>query len=451
MAILMRRLSLLALAGFLLTAGVWQGTNRGNVLAQGTEAPGPATAQPPQGTTLPTTKPIIHGSLNGTVVDGILGTYCWPPTDPTADVCDIVQNPQPTNPINVSNGDSIVFTSDLPSPTPVALQATLLDDKNADGENIVVSLTNTGGIFSVSGLQPGNHRLVVEADYPNDALGDKMYVDYVFLLVVGQSGAATAPAGASTQPVALSTTEVGTQQAAQTGVPATLEATSPVIAPTVVSPGTQSPQVTAIVLPTGVAPATQAAQPTATPAPLIQPTVQPTGTPIPATPVPPAITELPTETPSNPNPTTPGTVTPALPVQGSGPGQGNIELIPGISVPPATLIVEGRTFDAIAVNSCIEGAQGETICINRPTNTTSITAFGVAQDVAQINFKGPRPSAITVSLFSSDGTTLVNKQSLQPDNLVLYTLPSAAGNFVLDVDVVFPGGKATYYFRLNLS
>src|SRR5579859_687581 len=165
MSIFMRRVSLFALAGCLLTAPFWQGTGLSNTLAQGTEAPVPATAQAPQTSGLPTTKPIIHGSLNGTPVDGILGSYCWPQADPSTPQCDIVDDPQPTTPINVSNGDSIVFTSDLASPQPQSLQATLLDDKNADNEQIVVTLTNTGGIFSVTSLNPGNHRLQVSAMY----------------------------------------------------------------------------------------------------------------------------------------------------------------------------------------------------------------------------------------------------------------------------------------------
>jgi len=452
MAIFIRRLSLLALVGILLAAGLWRGGSQNNVLAQGTAPAAPAATQAAQAPgNPPATKPVVNGSLNGAPVQGLAASSCWPPSDPSAALCDLNQDPQPTTPINVNEGDNLVFTVDPASPPPSALIGTLLDDKDADGQKRPsIDLMKIGGIFVVTGLNATitNHRLVVTASYPPDSQGDQLYVDYAFLLVTSPSGPATAAAGgpsggatvapSDTPPALLPATVAATQALAGPTQEVAVASPTLEIAATQVELATQPVVVTAT--PSGLSPET--AVPT-TPVATLVPPVLPSATPLPL----PTLAQ-PTAEQLNPTPI------PALPQGGStGPttGQGNVQLIPGVSVPATVLIVEGRAFDAIAVNSCVQGTQGETVCVNHPTDTTSIAAFGVAGDVAQINFKGPRPTAVTVTLFSSDGTTVINKQTLQADNLVLYSLPSAAGDFVLNVDIVYPGGSATYYFRLNLT
>ena len=122
-----------------------------------------------------------------------------------------------------------------------------------------------------------------------------------------------------------------------------------------------------------------------------------------------------------------------------------------MTVYPVVSIVAGRTYDPIAVNICVKGSQDETVCVSRPTKTTIQRILAVPGSVAQFNFQGPRPTAITVTQYSSDGSTLIGKQTLLPDNLVLYTLPGNTGTFVLNVEITYPDGKANYYFRFNIG
>src|SRR5258706_9740417 len=96
---------------------------------------------------LPASQPAIIGTLNGTPVEGIPGSFCWPQTDGTP-LCDFVDDPQPTTPIGVANGDALVLTVDPASPAPVTLRVTLLDDKNADSEDLETHLNTTRVIFS---------------------------------------------------------------------------------------------------------------------------------------------------------------------------------------------------------------------------------------------------------------------------------------------------------------
>ena len=46
---------------------------------------------------------------------------------------------------------------------------------------------------------------------------------------------------------------------------------------------------------------------------------------------------------------------------------------------------------------------------------------------------------------------MLSKQDVRPDNLVLYNLPTTAGNYVISAEITYPEGKATYYYRLAIS
>ncbi len=343
----------------------------------------------------------------------------------------MIDNPQPTTAVTVNNGDGILFTTDPAAPGPASFKGILLDDKNADGEQPQIDLTATGGIFTVDSLDAGPHRLQVTAVYPGDVEGNQPFVSDVFLLTVGAEAAnATAPATAVV--AVLPTVE---QAATASAEPPTIEPTNTeaAVQPTVAQPSatdTAAPPTVAVETATAVPPTVA---PTATIAPTTEPPTPTSGSaPIQPTIAPPTVAS-----------------TPVPPTAASNTGT-NVT-VPEINVPPVELIVNGRTFDPIAVNTCVQGSGGETVCINRPTNTTVQRVFAAPGDVAQISFKGPRPTSITVTQLSSDGTKTIGKQTIQGDNLVLYTLPSVNGNFVLDIQIVYPQGKVDYFFRLAIG
>ncbi len=407
MITIVKRLSVLALAGFTLVFII----NGERTQAQDSSQATPA-ATPAANANLPAAQPVIRGIVNGsqTQVTGVPGSYCWPQANASTPECDVIDNPQPTTAVTVNNGDGILFTTDPAAPGPASFKGILLDDKNADGEQPQIDLTATGGIFTVDSLDAGPHRLQVTAVYPGDVEGNQPFVSDVFLLTVGAEAAnATAPATAVV--AVLPTVE---QAATASAEPPTIEPTNTeaAVQPTVAQPS---------VAPTAtIAPTTEPPTPTSGSAP-IQPTIAPPT--VASTPVPPTAAS----------------------------NTGTNVTVPEINVPPVELIVNGRTFDPIAVNTCVQGSGGETVCINRPTNTTVQRVFAAPGDVAQINFKGPRPTSITVTQLSSDGTKTIGKQTIQGDNLVLYTLPSVNGNFVLDIQIVYPQGKVDYFFRLAIG
>ncbi len=381
MNLIPKRLTVLTLIGLLLISGAFAN----GIHAQDTPVP-PAGTPPP----LPATKPVIHGARDGSPIESIPSSYCWPTTD-ASPLCDVIDDPQPPTGVTVANGESIVFTVDPASPAPQTLTASLLDDKNADGEAPQTNLIATGGIFTIASLSAGPHRVEVIAAYEGDVQGNQPFVTNVFLLNVaagGASPATEAPAGS-----------------AATGGAAT---------------------------PAGVAPTVAGAAPTEAAAPTLAPV---------ATEAPPANVVAPTVGPDTPVPPTATSSAPIIDTSG----------IPGMTVYPVVSIVAGRTYDPIAVNICVKGSQDETVCVSRPTKTTIQRILAVPGSVAQFNFQGPRPTAITVTQYSSDGSTLIGKQTLLPDNLVLYTLPGNTGTFVLNVEITYPDGKANYYFRFNIG
>jgi len=447
MTTIVKRLSVLTLAGFLLVFMISGGRTHAQ---DGSQATAPAI------TNLPASQPVIQGTVSGAQEKsaGAAGSYCWPQTDASKPECDVIDDPAPTAPIVVNNNDGILFTLDPAVPGPASLKGILLDDKTADDGVSQVDLSATGGIFTVESLNPGPHRLQITAVYPGDVEGNQPFVTYLFTLSVG---GVTPNATIEATPVdaVLPTVEQPTDVVATPVVvePTVEQPTDVVATPVVVEPTVEAPTaVEPTIEPTVAEPtATQAQptieQPTTDTQVVVPPTVAPTIAP---TVVPPTA-EQPTAQSVNIAPTAAQLVvaTPA-PATTSSSGGTNVT-VPTINVPPASLIVNARTFDPIAYNTCVKGDLGGTVCINRPTNTTIQKVFAAAGDVAQITFGGPRPTSITVMQLSADGTKTIGTQSLQGDNLVLYTLPAANGNFILDIQIVYPEGKVDYFFRLAIG
>jgi hypothetical protein len=119
--------------------------------------------------------------------------------------------------------------------------------------------------------------------------------------------------------------------------------------------------------------------------------------------------------------------------------------------PELIIRVGGRDFAPIRLTVSFTGNEGDAVTVSRANREGSFRVLASPADAAQIIFTGPRPSALRVSVLSSDGLTQLSSEALTPDNLVLYTLPSQAGAYVVAVEVQFSqlgNVKALYYFRL---
>jgi hypothetical protein len=420
MATTVKRLSIISLVGVTLA-----------LIICGSGAPArPSVAQTPAATSaetqaanLPPVRPVIRAEVNGTTVGGLPGSYCWPQPDTSAQ-CDFVDDPQPSEPIDAAEGTSLKFLVEPASPAPVGWRAILLDDKGQDGNPRQTDLTDS--TFMVEGLNAGSHRLVAEALYTGDTAENQPFVDYVFLLQVGEKVAMATPVATTG-----ATPEVVASPLAPTSVPTemteTVEAT---LATTPESPATEAPTVES-----GQPVSTAEVLPTIIPSPTVEllPTEAPTATLVPPT-MPPVATEQPTAIPI---------ATTSVPVTATS--------VAASTAPEQAIIVAGRSYDPIAVNACVLGPDGGQTCTSRPYNAAAERVLAAPGDTAQVVFKGPRPTAITVSILSADGIGLINKQSLPPDNLALYILQQLPGNFVLSVEIVWPQGKATYFYRLTIG
>jgi hypothetical protein len=376
-------------------------------------------------------QPTIQVTLNGAPVQGISGSHCWPQTG-DAPQCDFVPNPQPTTPISVVEGDELTITIDPAAPAPASFFARLMDDKNADGDVIETDLLGTGGVYVVPPLTDGAHRLLVEAVYPTDPVVGEPFVSSAYLLIISGGSASTAEAQ-PTESTLAGSTEVPTE-VAPTEIPTEVEPTE--VAPTEIPtevPTEVTPELTEV--PVGETPTEIPTE--------VAPTVPPTEVP---TIVPPTQETFPTITPI---PTSTGEAVSGQPTLAFPPTESSI---PASSVAPAAIVmVGGREFEPVAISACVLGEGGEQTCINRPSNAAVERIFAAPGDAAQINFGGPRPTTINVSLLSSDATSQISKTSVSPDNLILIGLPTEPGSYVLTVEISWPNGKATYYYRLVIG
>jgi hypothetical protein len=411
------------------------------VMPEATSAETPEAASPePPAAALPSTRPVIRAEVNAATVEGVPGSYCWPQPAPSAQ-CDLVDDPRPTESIAVAEGTPVKFLAEPAEPAPASWRAILLDDKGLDGNPRQTDLIDA--TFMVEGLSAGLHRLVAQAIYTGESAENQPYVEYAFLLEVGESVAMATQA--ATEVSTQAPTEAATPEAVvpplvptdtpaapiETSVPVeTMEATPESTAegtaetPVAMTPevsGTEEPTVEAT-QPVSTAEVAPTLIPSPTSVPL--PTEAPTATVVPPT-IPPVVTEQPTAAPVATEAAVPSTA------------------------PAQAVIVAGKSYDPIAVNACLPGATEP--CTTRPYNAAAERIFASPGDTAQIVFKGPRPTAITVSTRSADGITLINQQSLPPDNLVLYIVQDMPGNFVLSVEIVWPQGKATYFYRLTVG
>jgi len=170
------------------------------------------------------------------------------------------------------------------------------------------------------------------------------------------------------------------------------------------------------------------------------------------TPTPPPLPTFTAAAPDTATPIAPPTEVPQNPptVQPVTSGNGTTISVT-IPVPQAKIIVGGRTFDPVAINACSGTPTTQYVCVTQPLNVAVPRVFAGPGDAAQVIFSGPRPTSITFSILSSDGSQVIGTAQIRPDNLILVNLPPVVNNYVITVEFVYPEGKATYFFRLGIG
>ncbi len=293
-------------------------------------------------------KPVISGQLNGTTLPAVPSSYCWP--QPGQTPCILVDDPQPSSFTPVNIADTITFSITPNSPQPASFVGTLLDDTDASNNAIEIDLLKTKNVYTVDpSLPAGNHRIEVEAAYPPATDGSQEYVAYVFGFKVGGSASATTITGSGGSTQAATQAATGGLSALSTGA-ATSIATATVAVPTATLTATD----TDTPIPTDTDTDTATPLPTATPTntatltPSLTPTNTPTNTPSPTA----TLTATDTLTPSlTPTDTATPTDTPI--------------------VPPVTLIIDGQSYDPVAITAVIQDASGGLITVTRPLNSST--------------------------------------------------------------------------------
>src|SRR5262249_16746483 len=130
---MLKRLPILALIALIVVMAISH---------QGATAQDAATPEASQVATqnLPATQPTVHVQRDGVELTGVRVSSCWPKTD-ASPFCDLIDDPQPKNNVNVSSGDKLTVTVEPDSPTPNLLSARLLDDLTASGDPQQIDLT----------------------------------------------------------------------------------------------------------------------------------------------------------------------------------------------------------------------------------------------------------------------------------------------------------------------
>jgi hypothetical protein len=419
--------------------------------ASATDVPESTAAATANFAALPPTAPTIQVMLGGRPLVGITGSACWPqPGDQAA--CNFLDDPRPPTSASATSADSLLITVTPADPAPTAIMVKLLDDADpATGDPMTIDLTAAGGKYDLQTLTPGAHRVEVDVIYDDGA--SQPFVSYVYLLNVGGAVAlnttatlnATAETGSqetatlaatesavetgttSTTVTTVSTQAVATETLASTTAAIGKTATSSLLA-TTAAPAATLAATTAILATTAIPPTTAIVlPPTAT---LSVPGTTATATP----------TLIPTlaETSATASGLTPTNVTSA-------------GLTPTSVAPVLSVVVGGHSFGAIAISTCVTGTDGAQVCIRRPTTSATDRIQASPGTAAQIQFAGPRPLSITVKLLSADGLKLIKQQTITPDNLVLYTLPTTMDTYLLSIQIKWLSGDATYFYRLSIG
>jgi cell division septation protein DedD len=154
-------------------------------------------------------RPGIRMSVADTSYVGLAGAYCWPQA-----ANDIRCEPDPLDltpaeTIAAESGDMLTFSVISESGAPAAFYATLLDDTDKDGAQVVVDFGPVSEAEYEVDLDSGPHRFSVVAEFPG-ASGDTSFVTTIFAVEIPESVAEvpTATTEPTQQPPTAAPTEV---------------------------------------------------------------------------------------------------------------------------------------------------------------------------------------------------------------------------------------------------
>jgi hypothetical protein len=401
-------------------------------------------------------RPLVVAKLpDGSEVEGAFDSACWPQSDPNTAECSFANAPDPTTAIALKRDEDLTILL-RPDTNPLTeFKADIRPDPLPSGnyQPATIDLAATSGVLSGAAFDPATDSFFVQVsayfaagegreyfvlfNFKVNATGDAPVPTTVSAtdptaaaILPTQEGAtlppppdvtptATVEVGAPEVTIAIATAEATGEVTAATTGPATVGAAGATSSATVVPSVTPLPTDT----PTPSFTATFTPTNTDTPTATFTPTFTPTFTSTPTATFTPTNTSTPTSTPTN---------TPIAP-----------ELF---------VRVGGRDFFPLRTVSSFVDAQGDEVTISRANRTSTFRIIASPSGTAQIYFPGVRPAAVTLTLFSGDGLRELAKDSFAGDNLLLYTLPSATGSYVLTADVQFEGNRrAIYFFRLSVA
>jgi hypothetical protein len=382
------------------------------------QAAGPApTATAANGEPIPP-RPEIQMTVLGETYDGLPGAYCW-----LQAANDIRCEPdpldmQPDTEVEVTSEEIVTFTVASEAGTPAALYAVLLDDTDTAGDPVQVDFGAVDtGEYAID-LEPGTHRISIVAEFPQ-VEGDNSFVSSIF--------AVTLPEAVAEVPTA---TTPPTKEPDPTEAPTEIEEEEPT--------ATEKPD------PSSETEAEATEEPTADTAAVMEPTEEPTDAPT-ATPttepteVPPTATPEPTAMPTQ-APTAVPTVPPTptlVPTEESG-------------APQVVVINGGRTFLPSGIAYCYREENGTEVCMDIPASAQSERVLVNNGDTIRLDAADGGPDSMTLILANSDQSEVFSEETLPGNSVSLYSISGEPGNYILQVDTVWPNATATYYFRLQI-
>lgn len=416
-------------------------------------------------------RPLVVAKLpDGSEVEGTFDSACWPQPTPETAECTFANAPDPTTSIALKRDEDLTILL-RPDTNPVTeFKADIRPDPLPSGsyQPASIDLAATQGILSGASFDAGVDNFFVQVSAYFAASEGREYFVLVNFKVTASGTAPITPTTVAAGPTqeqttsispsatteataevaiptgpALDPTAAAADQTAQAAIAAlnTLQATPGIASTTDVTAGTAAATTAGVIAdsPTVTVTLSETPLPTETATPTDTATFTPTNTDTPTATFTPTFTATFTPTPTatfTPTNTATPTNTPT-----------NTPIAPELFVR-----VGGRDFFPLRTVSSFVDAQGDEVTISRANRVSTFRIIGSPGGTAQIYFPGSRPATVSVALLSGDGLRELAKEAFAGDNLLLYTLPTTTGSYVLTVDVQFEGNRrAIYFFRLSVA
>ncbi len=389
----------------------------------------------------PPQAPIIRAQYEGALFDGVPGSACYPRPD-DAPLCTFVDEPMPTSTINAREDKTIVFVIEPDQPAPQAFSVAFIDAAPPNAEPPTRDLLATNGELTLENLSPNRQRLLITAVYPDESGRGEFFVSYAFALQVLPRPTLT-PTFTATPTPTNTPTPTPTATATLTNTP-TVTPTStktPTALPTETLEATAPPErspvfvITATSTPIKATPILEASSPTPTlslPAPTLEAS---SPTPTLSLPAPePTIATMPPPSP------TPSALLPTA----------TLAPLSDLGYPSVQIVIGDVAFAPVALVGCLNLPSGQR-CLSTPLEAPITRVVGAAGSITQLQFNGVQPESVTANLFEADGVALLGSQALPLRPLPVYILPIEPGTYILGIEVAWPEGFATYFFRLVVS